>query len=284
VKVLDFGIAKLTERDPVSTEQGQTLGTPRYMSPEQIRIDAGDEVGPASDQFSLGTIAYELVAGRPAFPGSAHAAMLAVLNNQPEPLPAYVPAGYREAVARAMSSRPQDRFPGVAEFIQALEEGVFAEPPPPAPVPLRALWLGGLGLCGVLLLLIIWAQGSRETPPRPPAPAPDLVRAAAPVPPAPVAVPLPADDAAEPDPAAGGPRVRTVEVRGLPEGAQLFLNGKLVHGRTLRLPVGVPVRLRAVPRRGSCYEGRELVYTPPPDRLPPPLVMELPRDKDCPFY
>src|SRR5256885_1301090 len=58
VKVVDFGIAKLTDIDPVRTEQGQTVGTPRYMSPEQIRVEGGADVGPQADQFSLGCIAY----------------------------------------------------------------------------------------------------------------------------------------------------------------------------------------------------------------------------------
>src|SRR5262249_8416703 len=153
-----------TELDPVRTEQGQTLGTPRYMSPEQIRIDAGGDVGPASDQWSLGVIAYELVAGRPAFPGSAHAAMLAVLDNRPAALPPALPPSYRNAAARARASQPEDRFPQLADLREAFDAPNVPEEEEPAPEPLpRSLMIGGAGLCVVLLMLILWINGHRTT-------------------------------------------------------------------------------------------------------------------------
>lgn len=61
VKILDFGIAKTLEDAPGTTQSGQLLGTPLFMSPEQARTT--DEVGPAADRYALGLIAYKLLSG-----------------------------------------------------------------------------------------------------------------------------------------------------------------------------------------------------------------------------
>ncbi|MDX2043757.1 MAG: protein kinase [Acidobacteriota bacterium] len=100
VKVLDFGLAKLTERrhsfvtvagvtdvsegDLGKTNPGAVLGTARYMSPEQA---LGEEVDARSDLFSLGVLLYELLAGAPPFKGNSIAATLdAIVHHQPTPL------------------------------------------------------------------------------------------------------------------------------------------------------------------------------------------------------
>ncbi|MCS6916004.1 MAG: serine/threonine-protein kinase [Myxococcales bacterium] len=279
VKVLDFGIAKLIESDPVRTEEGQTLGTPRYMSPEQIRIDGGGDVGPASDQWSLGVIAYEMVAGRPAFPGSAHAAMLAVLDNRPAPLPKTVPQGYRLAVARAMRTDPVERWPDVAALRRALEESVVEELPQ-EPLP-RWLLLGGVGLSVVLLALVVWAHARSTTPtavlsdlalpPSLPSQGEAVLRTLQPA-----VTPL---DLGSPEPA-----LQSVRVRVQPQGAQVFIGGRPLQGGVVQLPAGVPVRIRVLPPPRSCCQPRELSYTPPLGRPPPPLMIELRCDKNCPFY
>jgi serine/threonine protein kinase len=106
VKVLDFGLAKLTEvgsgeRNPSSTpdsplptpplhsDPGIMMGTPRYMSPEQIR---GKQVDARADIFSLGVVLYEMAAGRVPFDGGAAGEVVAaILNHEPEPLGRYAP-------------------------------------------------------------------------------------------------------------------------------------------------------------------------------------------------
>ena len=96
VKVLDFGIAKLTERSEVMEAQpattipsisgmfGAVLGSPRYMSPEQAR---GKEVDARTDLFSLGAVFYEMLAGTPAFRGETQSDLMAdILRGDPPPL------------------------------------------------------------------------------------------------------------------------------------------------------------------------------------------------------
>lgn len=97
VKVLDFGLAKLTDqltpesvdaeaptRVPVRTHPGLVMGTPFYMSPEQTR---GLNVDARTDIFSLGVLIYEMVAGRLPFEGSTLSEVVASILNEKEPLP-----------------------------------------------------------------------------------------------------------------------------------------------------------------------------------------------------
>jgi serine/threonine protein kinase/tetratricopeptide (TPR) repeat protein len=69
-KITDFGLAKRLEDESGQTKSGVLLGTPSYMSPEQACADSG-EIGPLSDQYSLGAILYELLTGRPPFAGAS---------------------------------------------------------------------------------------------------------------------------------------------------------------------------------------------------------------------
>ncbi len=106
VKVLDFGLAKLTDTfrpdapsltggnsstaGQVSTDPGKVVGTPRYMSPEQIR---GEKVDARSDIFSLGVMLYEMIAGRPPFEGATASEVIAgILHVEPMPMARFAPA------------------------------------------------------------------------------------------------------------------------------------------------------------------------------------------------
>jgi TolB-like protein/Tfp pilus assembly protein PilF len=126
----DFGIAlaALPAAGERLTDPSGFLGTPEYMSPEQL---LGDEtVDGRSDVYSLGCVAYEMLAGVPPFTGPTARSVLARHVNDPVPPLATVRSDVPEAVARAveraLGKYPADRFPGAMEFVEALR----AEPAP----------------------------------------------------------------------------------------------------------------------------------------------------------
>jgi serine/threonine protein kinase len=126
LKVLDFGIAKSASPDEVGqpsvTMTLVSLGTPLYMSPEQVRCSKTVDV--RTDVWSLGAILYELLAGIPAFHGNTVANISAqVLENTPPALPLLrreVPSRLDKVVQKALSKKPDHRWVNVAAFAAAL--------------------------------------------------------------------------------------------------------------------------------------------------------------------
>ena len=148
VKVLDFGIARrAADPDlpdahaptqppalPTLTVEGVKLGTPVYMAPEQIR---GDALDGRADQFSWGVVAYEVLTGRLPWRGGgdALAVMASVLTDPVDRAPldrAGVPPAVQEALLRALSKRPEDRFATMDELVRALDAASRGEPAPAA--------------------------------------------------------------------------------------------------------------------------------------------------------
>ena len=124
VKILDFGLAKLTaasgENDATltATQPGAIMGTVGYMSPEQVR---GETMDARTDQFSFGLILYELLAGRRAFQRQTAAdTMAAIMRDEAEPLPASVPAPLRWIVERCLNKDPADRYDTTRGLYQEL--------------------------------------------------------------------------------------------------------------------------------------------------------------------
>jgi protein kinase-like protein len=126
VKILDFGLARpsltnMSLSDGNVTVRGMVLGTPRYMSPEQVWGEATDE---RSDVFSLGLVFYELLAYRQAFPGSSMESLLAQLvARDPDPLHELVPEVpplLEDMLTRALAKRPDNRFQNAGEMREAL--------------------------------------------------------------------------------------------------------------------------------------------------------------------
>ena len=126
VKILDFGIAKLQDTEPAfdDTPSSATLGTPRYMSPEQAR--GAKDIDTRSDIYSQGTILYELLSGQKAHAGNSPLEIIFnILNTRPAPLRSLnpdLPAKLVAVVERAMDPRPEARFQSALELEQALEE------------------------------------------------------------------------------------------------------------------------------------------------------------------
>ena len=120
VKLLDFGLAKLMKElnaDATQTVEGTVVGSPAYMAPEQAE---GKPLDARSDIFSFGSVFYEMLSGKRAFPGSSTAqAFSAVLRDEPPPLP--LPVEIQEIVRKCLAKRPEDRFTNVAELRLALE-------------------------------------------------------------------------------------------------------------------------------------------------------------------
>jgi tetratricopeptide (TPR) repeat protein len=121
IKLLDLGIAR-TDAELALTMEGVRVGTPSYMSPEQVRGE--DVVGPRSDLFSLGAMLYELLSGRRPFPGNDEVVVLAkVLLYEPRPLEELCPQLGRELVGivtRALRKAPEERFESAAAMVAEL--------------------------------------------------------------------------------------------------------------------------------------------------------------------
>src|SRR5260370_14929726 len=158
VKVLDFGLAKLTDRSPVSqfeaaatvtsvplTIEGSIMGTVSYMAPQQAE---GKRVDARSDIFSFGAVLYEMVTGFRAFKGDSSVSTLsAVLRDEVRPISETapdVPLELEQIINRCLHKNPDDRFQAMKEREQALtvlrrhsDSGVLYKPisnPPPPPI------------------------------------------------------------------------------------------------------------------------------------------------------
>ena len=127
VKVLDFGLAKLTPRGGgddtptlvVNTAPGTVMGTMQYMSPEQLRTD---DVDPRSDIFSLGVVLYEMVTGARPFDASSPSGVIAaILTDEPRPLDPAMPPSVRAIVHKALQKKREDRFANARELAEALK-------------------------------------------------------------------------------------------------------------------------------------------------------------------
>ncbi len=127
-KVLDFGIAKFNRGDPGSPSTGATrtgalLGTPYYMSPEQVEADRSLDY--RSDIWALGVIAFECLLGRRPFDAESLGSLILAICSRPLPIPSAsgpVPVGFDAWFARACSREPEGRFPSVREACSELKE------------------------------------------------------------------------------------------------------------------------------------------------------------------
>ena len=128
VKITDFGVAKFFAAKK-STQTGLVLGTPHYMSPEQIQ---GEPMDGRADQFSLAVIAYEMLAGaRPFAADTLTTLFYRILHKDPAPLLEYnteLSQEVAEVLNRALAKNAADRYESCAEFVNALREACEALP------------------------------------------------------------------------------------------------------------------------------------------------------------
>ena len=171
VKVLDFGLAKLTRPEvlapagekPVSiaaTETGAILGTVGYMAPEQV---LGKPADARSDLFALGAILYELLTGKRAFHGTSYVETLhAILNEEPAPLSASgreIPPGLEPIARRCLEKEPAERFQSASDLAFALEAsgvspaGMIAGARPAARTRRPSTRAGALALAALVLVV-----------------------------------------------------------------------------------------------------------------------------------
>lgn len=125
----DFGLARIEDADEQLTREGSILGTPAYMAPEQASRRYG-EVGPHSDQYSLGVVLYEMLTGTRPFRGKGEALVSKLLNEAPPPPRAVNPRIPRDLEAvclRAMGRMPQDRYPSCLELAEDLSRWLRGE-------------------------------------------------------------------------------------------------------------------------------------------------------------
>jgi tRNA A-37 threonylcarbamoyl transferase component Bud32/tetratricopeptide (TPR) repeat protein len=130
-KVGDFGLAHLMDSELALTRTGTTLGTPLYMSPEQVQ-GRSDRISPRTDVYALGAMLYEVLAGDPPHPGAtAHEIYESIIRDAPAPPRARNPAAPRdlETVAlKALEKDPDRRYPDAGAFAEELARFLRGEP------------------------------------------------------------------------------------------------------------------------------------------------------------
>ena len=151
VKLTDFSIAYLAAASD-RTRAGMMLGSPRYMSPEQVK---GEAVDGRSDIFSLGAVCHEMLTGRPVFDAEALPALLFRIVNSPVPAPgelrAGVPLELDRIILKCLAKNPQERYAKASDLAADLRKLQQQAPS----IPARPRW-GRHALAVVLLLLAGW--------------------------------------------------------------------------------------------------------------------------------
>ncbi|MGL5095406.1 MAG: protein kinase domain-containing protein, partial [Planctomycetia bacterium] len=160
-QLTDFGLAKRVAEDVTITGDGQTLGTPAYMAPEQARGDLA-AVNETSDQYSLGVMLFELLCGRRPFLGSAHAVMVSAATSEPPPprsLVPTLPCDLEAVCLKAMEKNQRRRYDDCGALAADLESWLAGEPVaarPPNALQRFGRWWVKHPTVGSLILAIVF--------------------------------------------------------------------------------------------------------------------------------
>ena len=159
VKLSDFGIAKMESSD--LTKPGMVLGTPVYMSPEQIRAE---KVDARSDLFSAGVIFYEMIAGERPFAGAQLATLIhKILNETPRDpcsLNPDLPEAFRDIFAKALAKKPEERYQTARQFLTALQETIENSPTLVIEHPPKPPGKNRLAVVALAILLVVGIAGA----------------------------------------------------------------------------------------------------------------------------
>jgi len=208
VKLADFGVAKAVRADltldrPKETSEGLLVGSPAYMSPEQLRCDG--TLDPRTDVWSLGVVAYEALTGWPPFAGGSIADLIVSISTRPVDPPSSIHAGLPRAIdawfGKALAKDRAQRFASPKEMAAAFR--VAARGAPASGRRRRGVFVWAIAATGALVALAVAVRfaGSRaEAPSAAPTSAPEPTaseRAPEPLRPT-VDTPLPAPETATP--------------------------------------------------------------------------------------
>ncbi|MBI1322663.1 protein kinase [bacterium] len=141
-KIADFGLARYLEGETHVTQSGSLVGTPGYMSPEQIH--SGNKLGPESDVYALGSILYESLTGNSPFQAQSLAGILKKIQDDPPVPPREVepkiPRDLEIICLKCMEKRPEDRYLTAADLADDLTRFIDREPILARPVPMVIQW------------------------------------------------------------------------------------------------------------------------------------------------
>ena len=149
VKLTDFGIAKRLQTDETMlTPPRVAIGTARYMSPEQADPKRQHEIGPASDIYSLGVVAYEMLAGQAPFTNRTPDDIRAAHRHEPPPNPRtfnrYLSPLVATVLQNVLAKQPAQRYQSANHFVKTLENAGCSPPPTDPPITDRFMTLSGV--------------------------------------------------------------------------------------------------------------------------------------------
>jgi serine/threonine-protein kinase len=286
LKLTDFGLAK-TLASPSASQAGTAMGSPHYMSPEQVR-DATLATA-RSDIYSLGAVLYEMVSGRKVFDGdSSFLVMQAQVERVPEPpirLEPGIPPALNAAILTALEKDPQRRFPTAHAFHKAIEQCLKNMAPPLPQLRARRNWIASAFLftaaASAVILPVAFVAGGNHTRLSPKIEWPPIRLPALPAPPV-VELPKPvAEHAPSPPPPATRPVIHRARPAKVPKSdpTTLIQETDPAPAGTGGTPPEPPVAAESAPPPATKASEPPPVHAQP---ALPPAIADTPPEPDTP--